>query len=630
MEIVKPKRLDIFILKSFLLLFVGTFFVCLFILLMNVVWRYIEDLVGKGFTLGVLAKFFYYFSLTSVPMALPLAVLLASLITFGNFGERLELLAMKTAGISLLRIMRPLTIFSIILAGVSFYFQDVVAPNTSKKLYSLVYSMQQKSPELEIPEGVFYNQIDGFNLYVKHKDPNTGTLHDVTIYDVSGGYENISVIVADSGRLETTADKGHLYLRLYNGEMFENMRDQQMNRSDNPYRRESFREKHFLIEFDSDFTLIDESAMSSQAASKNMVQIRHTIDSLSLRQDSIGLGNLEDFRYSALNTYRLSTNDSLKYAELLPSVVNVDSLFAVSSRAEQLDIRKTMYAKITTQKSELSLKGVNMFYGDRTIRRHWIEWMKKITQSLSIVVFFFIGASLGAIIRKGGLGVPVIVSVFTFILYHLSSISGEKMFREGEWSIIGCWLSLIILSPLAAFFTVKANGDSTIFQIDVYKEFLRYWFGGRVKRNIQSKEVIIEEPDNVRCVAILEGIVKEGKDVLDLGRLRPSYIHLFFKPERVAQMEILCYRVEDVVGELCNSRDRYVLDRLNSMPIVPTHGTKPPFQRVWANRMVGILFPIGLLFHMRACLFSRYEYREFNRMIERCEELITHLKREKK
>ena len=217
---------------------------------MNVLWRYIEDLVGKGFTLDVIIKFFYYFSLTLVPMALPLAVLLASLITFGNFGERFELLAMKTAGASLLRIMRPLIIFCTFLAGLSFYFQNVVGPNASRKLYSLVFSMQQKSPELQIPEGVFYNQIEGFNLYVKHKNPDTGMLYDVTIYDISEGYENISVIVADSGKLETTADKQHLFLRIYSGEMFENMQEQQMSRSDNPYRRESFAEKHILIEFD--------------------------------------------------------------------------------------------------------------------------------------------------------------------------------------------------------------------------------------------------------------------------------------------------------------------------------------------------------------------------------------------
>lgn len=581
---------------------------------MNVVWRYIEDLVGKGFTIDILAKFFYYFSLTSVPMALPLAVLLASLITFGNLGERFELLAMKTAGISLLRIMRPLTIFCLFLVGVSFYFQNVTGPNASNKLYSLVYSMQQKSPELEVPEGVFYNQIEGFNLYVKHKDTETGILHDVTIYDISDGYENISVIVADSGKLETTADKQHLYLRLYSGEMFENMQEQQMSRSDNPYRRESFAEKHILIEFDSDFTLVDESVMSSQAATKNMNQIKHTIDSLSLRQDSIGLGNLDDYKITALNTYRLSSSDSVKFAESTPVIINSDSIFMVSSRSEQLDIRKAMQARIHSQKSELTLKGTNMFYGDRTIRRHWVEWMKKITQSLSILIFFFIGASLGAIIRKGGLGVPVIISVLTFIVFHLTSTSGEKMFREGEWSIIGCWLSTLVLTPLSVFFTVKANADSTIFQIEVYKEFFRYWFGGRQERNIVRKDVIIDEPNYKYCANQLKSISASSMELSSAGLFNglPNYLNLFFRRVDTSKLDEFSNGIESVISELSNTKDKVVLDKINRIPIMPVHGIEPPFKLAWVNIILGVLVPIGLLFYLRAWFFSIYLKKHIN------------------
>ena len=210
----RPKKLDIFIIKSFLLLLAGTFFICLFILLMNILWRYIDVMVGKGLSFGILAKFFFNSALTLVPMALPLAVLLAALITFGNFGERYELLSMKTAGISLLRVMRPVTILCSFLALVSFFFQDVIVPNATKQLNLLAYSMYQKSPELDIPEGSFYDAITGYNLYVRHKDTTTGWLYDVTIYDVSGGFDDILVIAADSGRMETTADKLHLYLHL--------------------------------------------------------------------------------------------------------------------------------------------------------------------------------------------------------------------------------------------------------------------------------------------------------------------------------------------------------------------------------------------------------------------------------
>ena len=208
-----------------MLLFVAAFAICLFVLLMNVLWRYAEDIVGKGLDFAFLARFFWEFALTLVPQALPLAVLMASLITFGNFGERLELLAMKTAGIPLLRIMRPVMIFSMLLAGVSFYFQNVTVPHAAKNLYALIYSINEKNPELEIPEGVFYSQINGFNMYVKHKDFNTGVLYDVTIYDHRDGYENLSVIVSDSAFMETTADKQHLYLHLFSGEQFSQEKD---------------------------------------------------------------------------------------------------------------------------------------------------------------------------------------------------------------------------------------------------------------------------------------------------------------------------------------------------------------------------------------------------------------------
>ena len=238
------KKLDIFIVKSFALLFVGTFFICLFIFMMQFLWRYVDELVGKGLEMSILAKFFFYSALTLVPASLPLAILLASLITFGNFGERYELLAMKAAGISLLKIMRPLILFVSFLCCVSFYFQNIIAPKAQVDLWTLLLSMRQKSPELDIPEGVFYDEIDGYNLYVKHKDKKTGMLYNMMIYDLTEGFDNTSILVADSGRLEMTADKQHLYLHLFSGEQFQNLRSQNTRGQNIPYRRETIREKH--------------------------------------------------------------------------------------------------------------------------------------------------------------------------------------------------------------------------------------------------------------------------------------------------------------------------------------------------------------------------------------------------
>ena len=231
------KKLDIFILKSFCTLFMGTFFICLFIFMMQFLWKYVDEMVGKGLEMSVLAQFFFYSALTLVPASLPLAILLAALITFGNFGERFELLAMKAAGISLLKIMRPLIVFIIFICGVSFYFQNVIGPKAQTKLWTLLISMKQKSPELDIPEGVFYDEIDGYNLYVKHKNRKTGMLYDVLIYNFEKGFENAQIIKSDSGRLEMTADKQHLYLHLYNGEQFENLKSQNMNQKNVPRKR---------------------------------------------------------------------------------------------------------------------------------------------------------------------------------------------------------------------------------------------------------------------------------------------------------------------------------------------------------------------------------------------------------
>ncbi len=621
----RPKRLDIFILKSFLLLFVAAFAICLFILLMNVVWRYAEDLVGKGLDFITLASFFWEFALTLVPQALPLAVLMASLITFGNFGERLELLAMKTSGIPLLRIMRPVMIFSVLLAGVSFYFQNVTVPHAAKNLYALIYSINEKNPELEIPEGVFYTQISGFNMYVKHKNFNTGTLYDVTIYDHRDGYENLSVIVSDSAYMETTADKQHLYLHLFSGEQFCQEKDIESNGK--PYRREGFREKHILLEFDSDMKEAPDGLVSSQAMSKNMNEIKHTIDSLSNNQDSVGRGNMAEFRATALSTYRMQRNDSVAFNKLISKIINGDSVYAVSSRNRQVDIKNDMRSRIQTQASDLAIKSSNMYYGDKTIRRHWIEWMKKITNSLSVLIFFFIGAPLGAIIRKGGLGVPVIVSVLTFILFYITSVSGDKMYREGEWSIVGTWFSVMVLTPLSVFLTIKANGDSTLFQWDVVMEFFRYWFGTKVKRNIVRKDVVIDDPDRTKCLASLADVKRMSVELEQSALLNsvPNYRNLFFGRVEASEMTALSDELEALVSELGNSRDRVELDYLNGFPLLQSHGVQPPFEKEWADKLVGIVFPLGLLFELRAWLFTRKLKRQMQKITQTADSLIDYM-----
>ena len=363
------KKLDIFILKSFLMLFIGTFFICLFIFMMQFLWRYVDELVGKGLEMSVLAQFFFYSALTLIPLSLPLAILLAALMTFGNFGERYELLSMKAAGIPLLRIIRPLVFFCLFLSCISFYFQNVVAPKAQMKLWTLLVSMKQTSPELDIPEGVFYDEIEGYNIYVKQKDRKTGMLKDILIYNFSDGFENAHIIWASEGKMEMTADKQHLYLHLYNGEQFENLKSQSISSNNVPYRRETFREKHTIIEFDGGFNMVDGSFLSDRSDSKNMVEISHSIDSLTFRGDSIGRSLYSEIKSSAYRDIDLTKKDSVKMIESHMTIINADSLFSSYTLSEKDKTLGNAAERAESLASEWNMKSYPTTDVDNNIRK---------------------------------------------------------------------------------------------------------------------------------------------------------------------------------------------------------------------------------------------------------------------
>ncbi|MEG1587651.1 MAG: LptF/LptG family permease, partial [Bacteroidales bacterium] len=488
------KRLYTFILQTFLPVFCMTFFICLFIVLMQFLWKYVDEMVGKGLEMKVLFELFFYAALSLAPMALPLAVLLASLMTFGNLGERLELLAMKAAGVSLIRIMRPLIVTIAIIAVGAFFFQNEILPRSQVKLYSLLFSMRHKSPELDIPEGVFYKEIDGYNLFVKHKNRDTGMLYDVMIYDISGSFEDAAVIVADSGKLKMTDDKRYLFLTLWNGESFENLKDQRTATANVPYRRESFTKKEILIEFDANFNRMDESFMSNQYIGKNMEELRTSIDSLTFRSDSVAAIYATSLKE---NTYlRGMLNqpeaDSLIQQTALAAIDPTTLLNGLPLRDRQSVLAKAA-SKSASLEQDYTFKKSMQEDENKVIRRHEIEMHKKFTLSIACLLFFFIGAPLGAIIRKGGLGMPVIISVFLFIVYYIIDTAGYKFARDGQWAVWeGIWLSSAFLLPLGIFFTTKAVNDSVLFNMEVYSETIRNLLGLRKKRVFERKEVIIE------------------------------------------------------------------------------------------------------------------------------------------
>ncbi len=607
------------------MLFIGTFFICLFIFMMQFLWRYVDELVGKGLEMSVLAQFFFYSALTLVPVSLPLAVLLASLITFGNFGERYELLAMKAAGISLLKIMRPLIVFVCGVVGVSFYFQNVVGPIATAKLGTLVLSMKQKSPELDIPEGVFYSEIQDYNLKVARKDRKTGMLYDVLIYDLKEGFDKARVIYADSGRLEMTADKQHLWLHLYSGDLFENLKAQSMKSQNVPYRRESFREKHTLIEFDSDFNMADESIMSNSSGAKDMKMLQTSIDSMRVVGDSIGrqyYREMADGNFRA--PYGLSKEDTVKIRKADLLAYNVDSLYQMASLSQKQKVISSAVSRAEGTSSDLTFKSYTMERNDYSIRKHRTEWHKKITISLSCLLFFFIGAPLGGIIRKGGLGMPVIVSVLVFIIYYIIDNTGYKMARDGKWIVwMGMWTSSAVLAPLGFFLTYKSNKDSVVLNADAYINWFKKIVGIRSVRHLFKKEVIIHDPDYTRIPGDLERLSASCRAYMEQNRLRkaPNYLKLWMADEKDDDVVAINDAMEALIEEMSNTKSPSLVGVLNNYPVIPVTAHTRPFRIHWLNILAGLFIPVGLFFYVRIWIFRIRLAKDMDRIIKTNEQV---------
>lgn len=586
----KLKRLYRFMLRTFLPLFLMTFFICLFIVLMQFVWRFIDDLVGKGLETHVLAELFFYAALTMVPMALPLSILLASLMTFGNLGESFELTAMKASGVSLLKVMKPLIIFIGFVAVGAFFFQNDVLPVAQTKMYTLLYSVKQKSPELEIPEGVFYDQIPGYNFFVDHKNQETGTLYDLMIYDVSRGFDNARIILADSGHLKLADDKQHLFLQLHSGEQFENLRENTSGHhsQNQPYRRESFRLKEILLKFDTNFNRMDESGMRNQYVGKNIEELQATIDSVGLRVDSIGATYARDIKERPwlripFYTDRYVDGERVKMPQKpvqMAEPIDIDSLFYRQRPAMVGSYLAQAQLKAQRVKQDYEFKSFAMEADRETIRRHQIEMQKKFTLSFACLIFFFIGAPLGSIIRKGGLGTPLVISVLLFIFYYIIDNTGYKMARDGKIEVwAGIWLSSAVLLPLGIFFTTKAMNDSAVFNIDAYRNAWRR-LRGTLRRELEVKEFTLNEVEPARAIEMLTRLQEACRQLrracrdMNLGKRLYYLVRKF--PERDKAQAVL----NDTVDYLANSRRKNIIDAVNMYPFQLTVRTVRDAMRV--------------------------------------------------
>ena len=635
-------------LQTFLPLFFMTFGICLFIVLMQFLWRYVDDMVGKGLGMAVLGEMFFYAGLYLLPMALPLAILLASLMTFGNLGERLELLAMKSAGVSLIHIMRPLIITVSIICVGAFFFQNDAMPIVQVKLQSLLISMRQKSPELDIPEGVFYKDIEGYNIYVKHKDTKTGLLRDLMIYDNSDGFKNASVIVADSGRLKMSADKLFLFLTLYNGETFANQKGMSSNSGNKntapPHRRESFTTRDIMIEFDSNFSRTDESLLQNQYIGKNLKDLQTSLDSMTVRLDSIRSVNAQNVyetsykktlakpqqpqvakegKSKAMTADAIEQKPETKEKEEPVIVMNFDSLYQAKDPANKATLLTRAKSSMENTRGDYFFRAATFSDEAYKARRHLTEWHTKFTVSFACLVFFFIGAPLGAIIRKGGLGTPVVLSVILFIFYYVVNNIGFKMARDGVWEAWqGMWLSSAVLTPLGIFLTYKAVNDSVILNADTYLNALKNLIGKRAGRKVEAKDVIIYSPDYQAIVPRLEQLSKDCKNYLADHKRWLNYISFWKEGGHDHTAQKLAREMDDIIENLSNSDQNLVLNKLMDYPIISGYNKLNTKINGKMGLIIGIFLPVGLPIYLLATYQRKLLRHDIKTIEKTSEELI--------
>ena len=603
------KRLDRFMLRTFLPLFAMTFLICTFIVLMQFLWMHLTDMVGKGLGIGLLTELFFYAALSMVPLALPLAVLLASLMTFGNLGESLELTAMKSGGISLFRVMRPLIVLMVFVSIGAFFFQNNVLPVAQSRMWTLLKSMRQKSPELDIAEGEFNDQLPNINIYVEKKNHDTGVLYQVMIYDFQQGFERSRVILADSATLATTPDREHMRLTLYGGELFENLREAggvNTAARNQLYRREMFARKELLIAFDANFERMDEGDMRSLYIGQDVSQLRHSIDSIHSRLDSIGraYGNeVAATQFISVNPQDIAADK--RGENVKPRMtINPDSI----RLAEDISSRRryAQSAKSEMERAKMEYLGRSLYLDDenKVLRRHGIELHKKFTLSLACLVFFFIGAPLGAIIRKGGLGTPLVISVFLFIFYYIIDNSGMKMARDGKVAVWqGMWLSSAVLLPLGVWVTYKSVKDSAMFNADAWQRALRV-LTGKNKRALAIKEVIIEEIEPGEADARIARLRELCSDFLARYPRPQGYMAYWRGGMDPTLLRTLIASLELTVSYLSNTRSRARMERLNSLPVVQNLMILHPSPRSLWSRAAMYVFPVGLVIWGFALLFE--------------------------
>lgn len=461
------KKLYQLILKSFLGSFIFTFFVVIFVLLMQFLWVYVDDLAGKGLSFKIILELFFHASITFVPMAFPLAILLASIMCFGDLGEHYELVAMKASGISIWQVMRPLVYFSIFLSIFAFFFSNSINPVATLKFKTLLFDVRRQKLAFDIKEGIFYKDIEDYVIYVDKKGKDGSTIYGVKIYDHTDRDGNNKIMVADSGVMSLSPNQRTIIFTLYNGHNYtEDNSNKDTFKKNRPFERMSFREEQIKFSLASfDLTRSSEEMYKSYQSMMNIQQLSTAVDSLERRYDTKQANFSKSFE-RRLSNYcsKPETVDTTVVLEW-PLVEHLDSTNREAVLETAAGLSRNAKENVSFNRQDLNAQDIN-------IKRHKKEWHKKFTLSFACLIFFFIGAPLGTIIRKGGLGLPVVISVLFFVIYYIISTVAERMAEYGDLNMfLGVWISSILLFPIGLFLTIKATSDSSLFDPDSWKKF---------------------------------------------------------------------------------------------------------------------------------------------------------------
>lgn len=457
------KKLDILVIRSFIGPFIAAFAISLFVLTMQFFWLYIDDLVGKGLDLFTILKLVGLVTLFWVPTALPLALLFSSIMTFGNLGETFELVAIKAAGIPLLRFMRPLLIITIFISGLAFLFANNIIPVTQLKLSALKYDIIVSKPAFDIKEGIFYDKIEGYVIKLGKKEKNDSVIHNVVIFEKKNGLQD-NMLIAESGVMRITQDKRFLEFILKKGWRYEEKG--QRSTTNTEFTRMGFQEykkvfdlKSFQMNKSGDSAFYDPKMLSLR-------QLNGAIDSLqSLDSFYLKRTEREVSPYLRFTRFR-DTGWALIKPDSLKKIKHFDELIADSIKQSVTD---AAISQLQSVKGNIAVLEADYKERQKSLRLHEIEWHRKLTLSAACIVLFLIGAPLGSIIRKGGLGTPLVFAIIFFVIFHLFNTFGEKFVKSEQASpLMGMWLSTFVLIPIGAFLTYKAMRDSQLFNQEFY------------------------------------------------------------------------------------------------------------------------------------------------------------------